>query len=276
VAGPASDFAFDDDEPRSRRSRRDDEDEDNDRPRSRRNRGDDEDDDERPRYHGRQRNKGKSKVLLLILLLGGAGLVMAVGAVLVLVLDPFELFGGGPSSDMLAWAPADSQSITFINMDEARETENFRDALAGPANMNQLGIRSEDVSSIMIASRNSPGLTFLGPGNADVMVVKLNVTADQNRIINSSGGKEATIDGKKYYKTNGGGAIYFASSNLIVSTRTDATMATLLQKSDSTVVISDELRSAVKRADWTVSMASTGQAAEGADLLGLMAAFPAE
>jgi hypothetical protein len=193
------------------------------------------------------------------------------GGALLYFADPFGLFGGGPPGEMLAWAPADTQSITFVNVDEAREVNDFRDTFAGSGITSQLGIRSEEISSIVLASRGGMGLFGLIGGNPDVLVVKLNTSADQNRIISSSGGKEATLNGRKYYKTNAGGAVYFASDRLIVWTRTDATMATLLQKSESAVVISDELRSAARRADGTVGMASTGQAAESSDLLGLMA-----
>jgi hypothetical protein len=103
-----------------------------------------------------------------------------------------------------------------------------------------------------------------------VIVYKLNASSDRNRIINSSGGREATASGKKYYKTNGGGGLYFASDRLIVVARIEATLTNLLQKDDSTIVISDDMRSAAKSADGTVAMANVGQAAEGADILGLM------
>jgi hypothetical protein len=269
--GPASDFDFDDDKPQSRRNR---ENVDDDRPRARKadeddDRDRDEDDDDRPRYSSRNKKKGGSKLLLLLLLLGGGGLALILGVVLVLVLDPFGLMGGGAPSEMLAFAPADSNSITFIDLNEARSLEEFRDPLAGPASVSRIGVQSDEVASVMMASKTGGGMPGLFGGDPDVIVFRLNVNADQTRIISSAGGKEFTASGKKYYRTNNGGGLYFASSRVVVVTKTEAILTGLLQKDDSKIVISDDLRDAARRADGTVAMANVGQAAE-ADLLGLM------
>lgn len=265
--GPASDFDFDDDSPRSRRDRNDDDDE---RPKARKSYADDDDrddEDDRPRSSSRRKKKRGNKTLLLLLVIGGGALALILGVVLMLVIDPFGMFGGGAPSEMLAFAPADSNSITFIDLDEARSVEDFREPIAGPANASGIGIRPDEISSVITASRSGSGLFG---SNAEVVVFKLHSAADQTRIINSAGGKEATASGKKYYKTNNGGGLYFPSSRVVVVAKSESTLTGLLQKDDGKVVISDDLRSAAKRANGTVATANVGPAAEGGDILGLM------
>jgi hypothetical protein len=257
--------------PRSR-GRRDEDEEEDDLP-SRRGRAavndQDEDEDESPRSRGKGKPKKKNKMVLL--LVGGALLLFLLcggGAAVMYFADPFGLFGGGPSNDMIAWAPADTQSITYINLDEARTVDDFRDGVASGGEPAKVGLRPEEISSLMMASRGGDLFTFLG--NPDVVVYKLNVPADKNRMINSSGGKEMKAGSKTYYKTNSGGGLYFASSKVVVVTASESTMNTLLQKDEGKVVVSDELKNAIKSNDGTISSTSVGNAAEKTDFLGLM------
>jgi hypothetical protein len=262
----------DDDQPRSKRRQDDDED---DRPKSRKARGgeDDEDDeDDRPRGRKAGKKKKKGKKVLLIALLGGAAALLLGAVLVVLLVDPFGLFGGGASSEMLAWAPAETQSITYVDVDGARSVEGFNNGFGGVAgDSTKLGLKADEVSAVLGASKSGGGVFGLLGGDPDVMVIKLKASADRTKIINAAGGKEATANGKKYYKTNGGGGLYFPSDRLIVATKAESTLTGLLQKDDGKVVVSDDLRSAVKRADGIVSMVSSGQAAESGDILGLMA-----
>jgi hypothetical protein len=199
------------------------------------------------------------------LLCGGGGLVMY-------FVDPFGLFGAGPSNDMLAWAPADSQSISFVNVKEARTISEFRDGPGTIGDGTKYGIRSEDVDSVMMASQGGAGIFLFVNLDPEVTVFKLISSADRARIISTVGGREATAGNKKYYKTNAGGGIYFASDRLVVATRTEMTMTSLLQKDEGKVIVSDELRSLAKKTDGTLTTVATGSAAESADFLGFLAA----
>src|SRR5262249_7047930 len=155
--------ATDDEEDRPRSKRGRDEDED-DRPRSKRGRDEDDeelpksrsrravddededpDDDDRPRSRGRKGKKKPNKALLLALIGGGAALLLVcvVGAVMYFV-DPFGLFGGA-SSDMLAWAPADSQMIIFMDVEEMEKVNEMKGSFKGDiADSTKLGLKSED------------------------------------------------------------------------------------------------------------------------------------
>jgi hypothetical protein len=262
--------ADDEDRPRSKRGR-DDEEEDLPKSRSRREVDDeDEDDDDRPRSRGRK-GKKPNKALLLALIGGGAALFLLLGCVLVNVFwEPLGLFGGG-SSEMLAWAPADSQIIIFMDVEEMEKVNEMKGSFKGDiTDSTKLGLKSEEVSSVMGAGKGGGFLGGLG-GDPDVTIIKLRKSADQKKIIDTAGGTEATANGKKYYKTKSGGGLYFPSDKMLVVTKAESTLTGLLQKDEGKVVISDDLRSTTKRADGLFWMASTGQAAEQGDMIGLMA-----
>jgi hypothetical protein len=166
--------------------------------------------------------------------------------------DPFGWFGGGgASSDMLAWMPADTQSVQGIDFDQVNKypkalnstRSEIRDAEA-------IGIKAEDVSSSMQAKKTSKNAN-------EVTVIKLKAPADKDKISKAAGGQEATAIGKKYYKTNGGGALYFASDKIVVITRSESTMTDLLAN-DGKVVISKDLQDVIKKADGHIWMAGIG------------------
>jgi hypothetical protein len=260
--------------PRSRkgRARVDDDEEEDERSKSRKGRAiddDDEEDDDRPRARKRKGKKG-NKTLLVALIGGGAALVFLLCVGLVLIFDPFgfNLFGGG-SSEMLAWAPSDSQFVMYMDIEGMEKVNDVKGGAMGEiTDSAKLGLKREEVSAVMGAGK-SGGL--IGPGDPDVTVIKLRSSADKTKLINSSGGKEATVNSKKYYKTSNGGGLYFASDKLLVVTKTEAVMTNLLQKDEGKVVISDDLRSAAKRGDGLFWMASTGEAAEKGDMIGMFA-----
>jgi hypothetical protein len=190
----------------------------------------------------------------LIGLLAGAGLLLLLGGAAVMYfVDPFGLFGGGgASSDMLAWMPADTQSIEGVDYAEVNKypkaltvaRQNLRDT-------ETIGIKAEDVSASMQGKNTSKG-------TAEVTVLKMKSAVDKDKIIKTAGGQEATANGKKYYKTNSGGGLYFASDKLILLTRSENTMTGLLQKEDGKVVISKDLQDCVKRADGHLWAAAVG------------------
>lgn len=258
-----------DDLPKSKR--RQDEDED-DLPKSKRRRDEDDEDeaDDRPRSRGKK-GKKKNKALLLALIGGVAALLfLCGGGAFMYFVDPFGIFGGG-SSEMLAWAPADSQMIIYMDVEGIEKIDEMKSTVGGQlSDSTKLGLKSEDVSAVMGAGK---GGGFMGPGDPDVTIIKLRKSADQKKIIDSAGGKEATASGKKYYKTSSGGGLHFASDKLVVVTKSESTMTTLLQKDEGKIAISDDLRAMTKRGDGVMWVASTGPAAEKGDILGMMAGF---
>ena len=259
----------DDDRPRSRRDP--DEDEDDERPRGRKARvtaRDDGDDDGDTRERRRRRNgrSKKNKRLLIGLIIGVAAfLFWRVGAVLYFA----GILGGGASSDMLAWAPADSQSIMYVDVEAADKVDELRNELKADAlHMGKHGIKREDVSAVLGAGR----ISGMG-GEPDVMVIKLRASADKNAIINSVGGTKATAGDKEYYKTRAGGALYFPSDRMVVISKNERAVTGRLGKDEGKVVITDDLRDVASRGDGIVWIASTGQAAEQADFIGMISAI---
>ena len=265
---PKSRRRRDDDEdekvpPRSRKRRDEDEDEE-DRPTSRKARGTDDLDEDEDRPRSRGKKKRKKGLVLIVGGLAAVFLLCAGGGLAMYFLDPFGMFGGG-SSEMLAWAPSDSQALMFIDVEEAEKVSEFKAGLKGDAvDQTKLGLKPEEVSAMLGAGR--------GPGDPDVTVIKLRAAADRPKLIAACGGKEATASGKKYYKTSAGGGLYFASDKLLVVTKTEAAMTGLLQK-ENKVTVSDDLRAASKKGDGLMWMAAAGPAAEKGDMIGLMAGF---
>jgi hypothetical protein len=236
----------------------------------RRKRRDDDSEDERPR-RSRNRTKKERRGPLIALLAGVAALLLLCGGgtALVYFADPFGWRGGGASSDMLAWAPADTQSVVYIDVEAAQKTDELRNELLLAGDPSRFGVRSDQIAEMVGANRDSGG--FLGLlGEPEVLVIRLNRDADRKAILAATGGREAAAGGKKYYQTNTGGGLYFASDRLIVITRSESTLTGLLPKDEGKVVVSEDLRAAAKRANGTVAVANVGQAAETTDLLGMM------
>jgi hypothetical protein len=276
---PRDDEDHEDDRPKSRRPR--DEDEDEDRPRSRRrvdddedeerpkarkgrDADDDEDEDDRPRRRGRAKKSKKGPVLIL----GGLAalfVLFVVGGLIMYFADPFGLFGGGASSEMLAWAPSDSQALIYMDIEGMEKVDEMKANIKGEVvDQVKLGLKPEEVSAVLGAGR--------AMGDAELSVIRLRAKADQQKLIAACGGKEATANGKKYYKSSGGGGLYFASDRLLVVTKNEAVMTAALQK-ENKVTISDDLRAVSKSGEGLMWMAASGPAAEKGDMIGLMAGF---
>jgi len=254
-----------DDRP-SKSKRRNDDDlefDDKDRPKSRKSRHEEDDsesEDDAPRSRSRKK-KGKkgNRTLLIALLGGGAGLLLIVFLVGFFWLDPFGLLGGsGVPSEMLAWAPADTEAIAVIDVVEARKLNDFKDSFSGNADAARHGLRADEVASMMVASSG-------GIGGQEVVVYKLISSVDQQRVISALNGKEATANGKKYYRTSTNGGLHFPSSRMIVVTQSENTMQILLQKGESSIIVSEEMRSAAKRASGVFVLVTSGKAAAAID-----------
>ena len=261
--GPSGDLAFDDDDkPKARRSRNDDDD---DRPKSRKSRDDEDDlepENDAPRSRSRYKKGKKGKRTLLIALLGGgAGLLLILFLVGFFWIDPFGLLGGGGApTEMLAWAPADTETILLMDVVEVRKLDDFKDGFGGNSDSARHGIRADEVATVMVASR-------AGTGGQDVVVYKLISSADQPRIIAAVSGKEVTANGKKYYRTGTNGGLYFPSSRLVVVAQSENTMQTLLQKKESSIIVSAEMRAAAKRESGIIVLACVGKTAEVSDII---------
>jgi hypothetical protein len=256
---PVAEFVDEEDDlPRSRARRGDDEDN---RPRARRERRDDEDADRAPRRRSKRKaNKG----LLIGLVAGAAALALCGGGgALLYFADPFGMFGGA-SGDMLAWAPADSQAVMYMDVQGMSRLPEVKDQLhVKNTDTAKYGIRGDEVSAVLGAGRTG------GMGSdPEVLVVRLNSSADQNALIAANGGQSATAGGRTYYKTRTGGGLYFPSSRLVVITQSESILTARLGRDEGKVVIGEDLRAATKRGDGLVWMAMSGQAAEQADFIG--------
>lgn len=245
-----------DERPKGRRGRDEDDDEEDERPSRRKGRAaadddEDEEDADRPR-RGRGKKK-KNKGMLIGLLAGAAMLFLLGGAAILYFVDPFGMFGGGAaSSEMLAWMPAETQSIEGVDYTEvSKYPKALSSARQDLRDAETIGLKAEDVASSMQAKKP-------GKGAAEVTVLKMKSAPDKDKIIKSAGGQEATANGKKYYKTNSGGALYFPSDKIVVLTKSENTMTGLMQKEDGKIVISKDLQDCIKRADGHMWMAAVG------------------
>lgn len=253
----SGDFSFDDEDDRPKsKKRRTDDDEDRD------GRHDDDNEDDRPRK--KKGKKGNNKVLLLALI-GGAGAFALLG-VLLLVLNlagVFTLFGGG-SSDMMAWAPSDSQIIMFVDYEQASKFGASK-GIGRNNDVSKYGLTESDVATSLGAGRNAKS------DEPDVTILKLKNPADKSKITQKIGGAEATSNGKTYHK-GGTYCAHFPSSDIVVLTKGDSTMVSLLQK-ENKVTVSEDMKSATGRCRGAVWVCATGTAAPEADILALMSGF---
>jgi hypothetical protein len=250
-----------DDAPRPRRDRVNDdrpsprrpvEVEDDDRPLVHRERAADEFEDEAPRRpRDRRRNKSRTRLVVLVGGLAALFLCCTGGGLTLYLADPFRWFSG-PSSDLVAWMPADTQHVEGIDFAEVGKHPR---ALTGVrqriADAESLGLKAEDVADALIGKKS-------GAGPAEVVVLRLKSAADRNRIVQAAGGSEATANGRKYFRTRAGGAIHFPSDRTVVLTRSEAAMTGLLQKEEGKVVISKDLQECLKRADGHLWAATVG------------------
>jgi hypothetical protein len=268
----------DDDRPENRRP----EDDEEDRPRTRRRPVDAVFDDRRRGHvdenEDRPQQRRKNRPMGLVFLLGGltALFLCCTGGGLTLYLaDPFHWFGGS-SSDLVVWLPADTQHIERIDFTEVSKHPK---ALTGVrreiTDAEGFGLKAEDVSDAMLGKKSSKG-------PAEVIVLRLKSAADKDKVVKAAGGTEATANGRRYFKTKGGGAIHFPSDRTVVLTRSEATMTGLLQKDAGKVVISKDLQDCVQRADghlWAATVGSDatmfGDAGKGGPGLPGMAPMPA-
>ena len=251
-----------DDDRRSRGER--DDPEDDRRPRRRdRNDVDEESidrDDDRPRSRPRKTNKG----LLIGLFFGLGAFVFLLFIGLLLLIDPFHFFASS-ASEMIAWVPSEMQAVEGADVEALTKNTKVMGMTRGDVkDAENIGVKLEDMSSYLVAKRSPKG-------SNELMVVKLKNPADKDKIIKSAGGQEATASGKKYYRTKDKGALYFASDKLLILAKSENTLTPLLAKDPGQIVVSDEMKSAVQRADgdfWNVAVGPDS------DVLGSIAKGP--
>ncbi len=255
------------DRPRSKKRRDDDED---DRPRAKKRRDDDEDDrppakkrsrddeDDLPAARRKGPKKKKSKLVLILaialpllfLMVAGAG----VGAY-------FLFFGGGPSTDMLAWAPSDTEMVEGVNYAKISAYPKLkRPVQARLGRIEDIGVPLTDVDEALFATGLSGSVT----------VVRTKSKLDAPALMGKIKATELTAGGKKYYRAQGG--YYHApAARLLVYTPAESTMTALLKKEEK-VTIGDELRGYANKAGGDTWAANTSRTPFGlAPLGGFMA-----
>lgn len=140
-------------------------------------------------------------------------------------------FGGGPSSDMLAWAPTDSTSISGIRYARISEIGNYRSRLeARVRGITFLGVKEGDIDEIMIAKT----------GAREMQVVRTKSKIDVGALAQASNAKETKSGEYTYYATPGT-RFFSPSSRLLVICFDDTAMNAVLTK-DRKVTIDKELR----------------------------------
>jgi hypothetical protein len=266
-----------DDRPKSKK-RRDDDDDFDDRPKGKKRRDDDDDFDDRPkskkghddddfddRDEDRPRKKKtgkKNNKILLLALVGGVG-AFALLFILLLILNltgVFTLFGGGPSSEMMAWAPSNATMMMFVDQEQANKLPNSKD-MGKIAEVERFGLTPSEVVSVLSAGQAKSK-------EAEVSIVKLKTAADKTKIAQKIGGVESSANSKTFFKGSTY-SVYFPAPDLAVFATGEATMVSLLQK-DNKVTISEDLKAAAGRCKGLMWMAATGPSAEEADFIAMM------
>lgn len=232
----------DDDRPRSKRRR--DEDDDDDRPRSRRRRNTDEDESDRPRRDGKVSRKGGKKSLVLLLAIGIPVLLFGLGGC-GFGLWYFVLSGGSASTDMLVWAPNNSDSLAGMKVSRL---SNF------PSLKRSAGLRLIRTQNLIGLDEIDEVLVARGAG-VETYVIRSKATLDESKIIKAVNAKEQTVNSKKYYQGNAG-FFHFASSRLLIFCSSEPVMGDLLKKANR-VTISDTLHDYASRASGDIWNAKT-------------------
>jgi hypothetical protein len=240
----------DDDEPEvddeSPRPRRRDDDDEIDRPRNRKGR------------RGKRKKTKRGNPLRVILPLAGLALFVGVGLVVCLVVfRPFSRDAGGnpgvaakdlPDSDLLAWAPADSSDVYFINH---RAVAYLQTAHWNPYQLAQLvpsGLDPNDVDAAVLAGR--PG------GMEGVYVVRLkNPNAEGiDQAMARQGGRPKQIGSQTIYEARGY-TMYRASDRILVASDRRGYIEDRIRSNPSRILIGGSVLDYVSRASadaWSV------------------------
>lgn len=239
------------------------------RPRNGRSRDEDlEVDDERPspqkdrpskrkaRSRRGSRKKGKG------LLLAGLAILLVVGVgAMIYFFDPIGSLLGGPPKEMLAWMPAETTSIEFVDVNEIRKFDQPYKLLKEQFQpFEQLGIPLDSVDAIMAG-----GKPLENP--RDTIVIRLSKPIDRDSVVRAAKGQELSSGEQKYYKTANNMGLHFASDRLVVLSSSSVRMPRMLDKS-TRAELHPNLRSALRRTKgntWT-AMGHDGGNTSGGEL----------
>src|SRR5207342_2490011 len=97
-----------------------------------------------------------------------------------------------------------------------------------------------------------------GIGGTEVYVVKTKSSIDKDKVIKALGGQKQTANGKEYYRTKDNGGLYFPSEKMLVLTKTENMLSNRLAADTGKVLLSDDLKAALKKADGDLWSASAG------------------
>jgi hypothetical protein len=259
------------DRPRARKRRDEDDDEEDDRPRSRKGR--DEDEDDRPRRNrddededdDRPRKKNKKKKGNLGLKIGiGVGAVAVLGLIVGLII--WLVGGSSVDAEMLSLMPADTVKIEFANVEKIvaadskfkKMSEKSEDGKFGI--LKSAGLKIDDVKSVIDGRTEK---------DENVQAIRLKKSADKGKF--TSGGSEQKAGDKAYWKIKGDaiGAMFisFPADDLIVWTRKEDLIKSILARSLGDLVISTELQNLMKKVSGgDVWQAKTAKAAANANV----------
>jgi hypothetical protein len=229
-----------DDRPRRPRARRED---DEDRPKSRRREDDDRpasrrrrDDGDRPRKK-RAARRFSPLVLFVVLPVGG----LLVAGIIGLVVWAFVADRGkGPSNDLLAWAPADTSSVTYLEYGYLRGIPQVNNsAVARLDEIRLYGLDPAEVATLLRAE---------GPGGP-VVALKATGPIDRDRVLQKLSGTARTLTegGKTYHEVPGHGYAYFPSPDVMVVARNQKALTDRLGKTEGKVVAPDDVQKVLGR-----------------------------
>jgi hypothetical protein len=246
----------DDDRPRSRRRSREDDEEDE-RPRSRRSRRDD---DDRPA----RRKKKRLNPLLIILPIAAVLLFIAIG----LGVYFFALGGGGsvPQPDLMAWAPAESTTATYLDYQALRNNPNVDQTQAfGLGRVPLYGLDPGQVDAVLLTGEVFSGVRVIRLKTGDAAAI--------DRAIASQGGQEVKVGGKSTFRTQKV-TLYRASDRLLVASDDPDYLAKRIGNDEGKVIVSSRLKEFLGRASGTIwnarvvakngTMTINGEQVEGA------------
>ena len=225
-----------------------DEDEEDDRPRRSKKRSTaDEEEDQESDSRPRKNKKKKKSPLVLILAIGLPLLFLICGGAGYGVYS--YVLGGGPSSDMLAWAPSDSDQISGVSYAKISSHSNIRRMFEPKLNrLAFIGVDLNDVEEALIARS----------GGSEVFVVRTKTKIDTAKLVKSANATEANVNGKTYHK-GPQGAFHVPSPKMLVVCSFENAMTDLLKK-DAKVTRSDDMKSLAGKASgdfWEVRLSKS-------------------
>jgi hypothetical protein len=216
---------MDDDRPRSRR------DDDDDRPPVRRRDEDDRPPPARPR---------RRRVHPLWIILGVAAVVTVPVAVVLVYKFVAGPEGASVPDDMLAWAPADSREVAWVDYGALRTTT-ARSGLTGLDDIRLHGLAPTEVTAILYASAPTGAVT----------VLRTNAPIDPARVVAADGRAPAptmVLNGRTFYHVPPSGHVHFPSDRLMVVARSPMLLTErFVHGTDGTVVAGPEVRAALAR-----------------------------